>query len=255
LSATADIQEPGPVWICPVCRKPLLIREGSFQCINRHSYDISSYGYVNLLLANRKHSRVPGDSKEMTAARKKFLSSGYYSPLAGKITEIIQKRVDQKRSLPLIILDAGCGEGYYLHYISGNDIINRSSVLCGIDVSKHAVKSASGKNRNIHFAVGNIFDLPVPDKSADILINIFSPFSEPELNRVLADNGIIISVTPGSHHLEGLKKILYEEPHLHDEDYTGPDSPVESYTEKLSYEIELNDREAVLPSENDTLIS
>ena len=44
------------ILICPKCRKPLVEENGVFRCENRHSYDKAREGYVNLVLANQKHS-------------------------------------------------------------------------------------------------------------------------------------------------------------------------------------------------------
>ena len=59
---------------CPVCGEksgnpPLLTRDGnSLRCPKNHCFDISSKGYVNLLLSQHKNVKDPGDSKEMAAA-------------------------------------------------------------------------------------------------------------------------------------------------------------------------------------------
>ena len=66
---------------CPICAAPL-IREGrAYRCSNGHSYDIAREGYVHLLPPNKKHSKAPGDDKDMVAARVRFLGAGYYEPL------------------------------------------------------------------------------------------------------------------------------------------------------------------------------
>lgn len=79
----------GCIFTCPACSSPLLRDGRSFICINNHRYDISKEGYVNLLLANQKQSREPGDSKEMLDARKSFLEKGYYKPLARSVVSAI----------------------------------------------------------------------------------------------------------------------------------------------------------------------
>ena len=58
--------------ICPKCRKPLILKDRSFCCEDRHSYDLAKSGYVNLVLGNTKTS---GDSKEMVKARSEFLNA------------------------------------------------------------------------------------------------------------------------------------------------------------------------------------
>ena len=92
---------------CPICRAPLTREEKTYTCPNRHCYDISKEGYVNLLPANRKHAKDPGDDKGMTDARNRFLEGGYYSPLREQLCRLIVER------RPETLLDSGCGEGYY----------------------------------------------------------------------------------------------------------------------------------------------
>ena len=50
--------------VCPKCQKLLKKVNNSYLCSNNHCYDISKDGYVNLLLANQKHSTQPGDDIE-----------------------------------------------------------------------------------------------------------------------------------------------------------------------------------------------
>ena len=65
---------------CPICQAPLLREDRVYRCENRHNFDISKEGYTHLLPPNQKHSAAPGDDKGMAAARRDFLSKGYYSP-------------------------------------------------------------------------------------------------------------------------------------------------------------------------------
>jgi len=64
--------------------------------------------------------------------------------------------------------------------------------------------------------VAGIYNLPVADKSVDILLNIFAPFDESEFGRVLKNKGSIISVSSGAHHLYEFKKLLYDKVYLND---------------------------------------
>lgn len=96
--------------LCPVCGKSLQTDEKNWQCDAGHSFDVARQGYVNLLTVDKKHSLHPGDTREQVAARKAFLDRGYYTPIAETLKEILQKEQ------PASILDAGCGEGYYMTY-------------------------------------------------------------------------------------------------------------------------------------------
>ena len=96
------------VYICPVCGRPLVKTYKVMRCENNHSYDISSKGYVNLLGPGKS---VRGDDADMVAARRRFLNSGSYDALRVGICKVLEK-------IPFeLLLDAGCGEGYYTKQI------------------------------------------------------------------------------------------------------------------------------------------
>ena len=61
------------LFLCPICGQQLQREKGRYVCPLRHSYDIASAGYVHLLPANKKHSLIPGDDKQMAAARMRLL--------------------------------------------------------------------------------------------------------------------------------------------------------------------------------------
>jgi len=88
------------IFICPVCGSPLSREDRLYRCGSSHTYDISKEGYVNLLLANQKHSREPGDSKEMLEARRSFLNKGYYKPLARSGASLIIKYRNRSIRMP-----------------------------------------------------------------------------------------------------------------------------------------------------------
>ena len=94
--------------LCPVCGQPLTMEKPAWHCDTGHSFDVARQGYVNLLTVDRKHSKQPGDSTAQVEARRAFLSAGYYAPMAARLAEIVAGE------RPRTILDAGCGEGYYL---------------------------------------------------------------------------------------------------------------------------------------------
>lgn len=54
--------------ICPKCQESL-VRDIDYHCVNNHHFDIAREGYVNLVLANQKHSRNPGDNAESLKSR------------------------------------------------------------------------------------------------------------------------------------------------------------------------------------------
>ncbi len=196
--------------ICPVCRSELKENSVSLVCANGHAYDIAKQGYVNLLPVNKKHSNVPGDSKEMILSRRSFLESGYYDCFASKLAEIII--IHTNHSQKLSVLDVGCGEGYYDGFLTKKlDKLKINYEFYGTDISKEAVKAASGKYKNVSYAVASNFSLPFKDKSFDIIINIFSPMAESENCRLLKENALYIYAVPGPDHLIQIKETIYDD--------------------------------------------
>ena len=208
-------------FLCPVCSQPLTIKERSYVCKNRHSFDISAKGYVNLLPANKKRSANPGDDKGMVMARNNFLSLGYYSHLKDSLGELCDKYSGNNVN----ILDCGCGEGYYTQGVyEALENSGKMANIQGIDISKDAVALAAKRMPEGQFAVASSFHLPVADKSADILIICFSPLAVKEFNRVLKKKGIFLYVVPAPKHLWQLKEALYETPYenpMKEEQYEG----------------------------------
>jgi 23S rRNA (guanine745-N1)-methyltransferase len=143
------------------------------------------------------------------------------------------------------ILDAGCGEGYYTDYISKNRSINKSAEIYGIDISREGIKTASKRNSTISYAVAGIYNLPVLSRSVDSLLNIFAPFSEAEFSRVIKDNGTIISVAPGAHHLYEFKKNLYDDVYFNDEEFKLPERFHITETIRVKYELNVHNKEDI----------
>lgn len=189
------------IFICPKCKTPLFDEGNSLFCQNRHCFDKSKYKYVNLLLQNG--GQTHGDNKLMIKSRKSFLDKGYYSHLRVALCQSINKYLSSG-----VILDAGCGEGYYL-----DGLLGTSFELYGIDISKDALIYASKRQTKIQTAVASVYSMPVADNSCDAVLSVFSPFAREEFLRVLKDNGYLFSVIPGALHLIDLKRAVYETPY------------------------------------------
>ncbi|MBE6829144.1 MAG: methyltransferase domain-containing protein, partial [Ruminococcaceae bacterium] len=199
------------IFTCPVCGEKLDRLAKAYVCKNGHSYDLAGEGYVHLLPPNKMHAKVPGDNQEMTASRRRFLESGAYRLFSDKLDELVRA---YSRTKSPIILDAGCGEGYYTGRLR-EDLFSHGFApqVFGFDISKFAVKAAAKKYKAISFAVASSFGIPVSDGAADLVLDVFAPVVESELNRVLKPGGILILAVPGRRHLYGLKEILYDDPY------------------------------------------
>ena len=154
---------------CPVCGAPLSREERVYRCPAGHSYDIAREGYTYLLPPNQKHSAAPGDDREMAAARRDFLSKGYYNPLLNTLCSIILAHTSPEP----VILDAGCGEGYYTAGIHHALLeAGRRPQMAGTDISKFILRTAAKRDRDIAFAVASSYHLPVADEHVDVLLDL-----------------------------------------------------------------------------------
>lgn len=197
---------------CPICGQALTREEGRYTCPAGHSFDTAKEGYVNLLPANRQHSKAPGDDGEMIAARSVFLGGGWYQPLQLKLCQLIQ----ETSSPSPVLLDVGCGEGYYTAAAAAV-AARKGGRTAGIDLSKAAVKRAAKRCREGEFAVASAYHLPVGNAAVDILVDCFSPLAAEEFARVLRPGGLFLYVVPGPLHLWELKEVLYDTPYENQE--------------------------------------
>lgn len=194
-------------FLCPLCRTPLTKEFNSLKCQKNHCFDISKYGYVNLLTKGGKKGH--GDDKIMVNARRSFLSKDYYGHLKTALCKEITKYIKPNTA----ILDSGCGEGYYTAGIINAAADFPNIRLYGIDVSKEALKLASKSCPGASFAAASAYCLPVEEKSIDILTSVFAPLASEEFQRVLKNDGIFITVIPLENHLFSLKKAVYDTPY------------------------------------------
>jgi 23S rRNA (guanine745-N1)-methyltransferase len=237
------IVEPNILYVCPVCGGPLQLHLSgkSYACQNQHSFDVAREGYLNLLPVQYKHSKEPGDSKQMMIARREFLEAGFYEPMAKAVAMMID--ANKTKSQGLRLLDLGCGEGYYSRKIALYCNTSEQIVLHGIDIAKFAVAAAAKKQTNARFIVASSNRLPYPDQYFDFVLRVFAPSDDNELKRVLKSSGHLLTVTPGPRHLWQLKEFIYAEVKEH-----APESPVPQGFERLaaqriSYKITPNPRQ------------
>ena len=200
---------------CPICGLPLEREEKRYICPKNHCYDVAKEGYVNLLPANKKHAKDPGDDKDMVAARTRFLEGGHYAPLRDALATLVSEKK------PATLLDSGCGEGWYTAGVC--EALCRNGLnahVAGVDLSRSALKKAARRTDGAEFAVASVYHLPVADHSVDLLLNCFSPLALEEFRRVLRPGGAFLYVVPGAKHHWELKQVLYENPYENAEEET-----------------------------------
>lgn len=221
---------------CPLCAAPLEDAPTVFRCPSGHAFDKAREGYTNLLPANQKHSKAPGDDKGMSAARRAFLDKGWYKPLRDALCRLA---VDLAGPSPTV-LDAGCGEGYYTAGVHESLLAaGKSPRTAGIDISKFSIQKAAKRYPGIAFAVASAYRMPIADQCAGLLLNVFSPLALEEFRRVLKPGGIYLYVVPAANHLWELKEVLYSHPYPNEEKET----PYEGFTYReiipIAYRIHL----------------
>ena len=227
------------LFVCPKCKSKLAkTPDNRAVCEAGHSFDRAKEGYYNLLLGNG--GGVHGDNKDMVLARRTFLGSGAYQPLAERISDTVSRYAEQGS----VILDAGCGEGYYTDAVAKRASALGASVI-GFDISRDAVKFAAKKNPNLSLVVASSYDMPLSDGGVDILINVFSPLAIEETRRALRVGGKFIMAIPDENHLFGLKSVLYERPYKN----TVADSALDGFKligeEKIRYTLTLDTAEKI----------
>ena len=233
--------QPFDQLICPLDKQPLHLNERTWGCENGHSYDVAKQGYVNLLPVQNKRSKDPGDSKAMVQARRKYLEEGHYLPLARALADIVLEQGDQT------LLDAGCGEGYYLRYLVEQAEQKETELsVAALDISKWAVQAAAKQDKRLSWMVASNNAIPLADNSVDTILCVFGFPIEAEFKRVLKPGGRLIIVDPALNHLTELKAIIYAELKNKSETLpiTGLDYELTS-EQRLNFQVELNNNESI----------
>ncbi|WP_018404208.1 putative RNA methyltransferase [Marinobacter gelidimuriae] len=207
--------------ICPLDGQPLLMQQNSWRCANGHSFDNARQGYVHLLPVQNKRSLAPGDSKEMVAARQRFLNAGHYQPIAAAVVQAVAETVNTQGEgietqpgikEPFACLDAGCGEGYYLRQLEaclpGRKHEQQLS-LVGLDIAKPAVLAAAKQSKTTRWLVASNANIPLADGSLGCILSLFGFPVYPEFRRVLRPGGRVMVVDAGPDHLRELREVIY----------------------------------------------
>ena len=201
--------------VCPLDGLALGGDGGTRRCASGHSYDRAREGYWNLLVAQHKASRDPGDTAEMVQARKRVLDSGLFAPLTDGLAEVVLSLAAEAPSRETCrVVDAGCGEGYHLQRLAG--LAAQSGQpglleLAGADVSKWAVKAAARRTAPVTWVVANNRRLPFAAGSIDIILCVFGFPVWDGFRLALRRGGRVVMVDPGPDHLVELREVIYPE--------------------------------------------
>lgn len=156
-------------------------------CSNRHSFDLARSGYINLLQPQDRRSRQPGDTAQAVLARRRLHDAGVTQPFLQAITELLSVTPDD------IILDAGCGEGFYL----GSLAAAGGCQALGIDISIPAIDSAARRYPGCEWIVANADRfVPCGDRGFSKVISITARMNAKEFSRVLQPDGRLLVAIP-----------------------------------------------------------
>lgn len=222
-----------------MCGAALFVKEKSYACSQGHSFDIAKQGYVNLLLG--RNAATHGDNALMITARTRFLSSGYYIHLAQALADAVARYATED----CVLLDIGCGEGYYTEYAS-KALEKTGCRIYAFDISKNAVKATAKRHLGATLFAASAYAMPIADGGVDIATLFFSPFCREELLRVLKQNGVLIMAYPGKRHLWGLKCAIYDLPYENSPENTEIEGFQLLESVNISEEILLPDHESIM---------
>jgi 23S rRNA (guanine745-N1)-methyltransferase len=175
--------------LCPVrdCHQPLAREERRVFCPRGHSFDVARSGYINLLQPQERRSKKPGDTTAATAARRRLHDRGVTGALLSAIAGTMQAHPAD------VVLDAGCGEGFYL----GSLARETGCAGYGIDISIPAVDAAARRYPECEWIVGNADRLvPYADGSFSVVLSITARTNPSEFRRVLRDDGRLVVAVP-----------------------------------------------------------
>jgi len=197
---------------CPIDGLPIDAHGAQRRCAAGHSFDMAREGYCNLLVVQHKASRDPGDSKDMVAARRRYLEAGHFQPIADHVFNAVRKCVTAGDDGAFDVVDAGCGEGYYLDRLARLAAASPEPGtlgLAGIDVSKWAVKAAARRKAPVTWLVANNRTPPFLAGSVDLVLCLFGFPVWEGFKKTQKPGGHVLLVDPAADHLFELREIIY----------------------------------------------
>lgn len=170
---------------CPVrdCRRVLQRDSRRVHCALGHSFDVARSGYINLLQPQDRRSKHPGDSAKVVAARRRLHDRGVTGPLLRGIVEAASVASGDA------VLDAGCGDGFYL----GSLAAKTGCEGHGVDISIPAIDAAARRYPECAWIVANADRfIPYEDASLSWVLSITGRMNGSEFRRVLRDGGRLL---------------------------------------------------------------
>ena len=190
---------------CPQCGGALALDAAqSLICPQRHTFDLSARGYVNLAPSHDQQA------EKYTAAlfdsRARVFADGFYTHVADALASAVSGHMpaaDGARA-PLV-LDVGCGEGYYARVLAAR---LPAATVAGVDLSRDAVLYAARQAPAQNWFVGDLTRLPFATGAAAALVDVLTPADYREFARVLAPHGLLYKVIPADDYLAEIRQAV-----------------------------------------------
>lgn len=176
---------------CPACSEVLTRKGDDFACAKGHRLNVNRKGCLNVL-SQQADSCYDAD---LFTARNRVFQAGCYDAVINAIASLLPDGAHR-------LLDAGCGDGWYL-----NALLSRHEGWCGagIDISRDAIFQATNHPCTALWVVGDLRRLPFADGSFTAVLDVLTPANYDEFRRILAPEGLLIKVYPGSGYLQELR--------------------------------------------------
>jgi len=175
--------------LCSVrdCRLALTRDGRRLLCPRGHSFYVARSGYVNLLQPQDRRSKEPGDTIAAVAARRRLHDRGVTEPLLHAVSEVLNASPGDR------VLDAGCGDGYYLGSLARQVGFDAH----GVDISIRAVNAAAQRYPENEWVVANADRfIPYADGAFSLVLSITARMNKGEFRRVLKDDGRLLVAVP-----------------------------------------------------------
>ncbi|MBE5803955.1 MAG: methyltransferase domain-containing protein [Clostridiales bacterium] len=184
---------------CPVCGGDLNRSGDDFACGAKHRVNVNRKGCLNFL-------STPVDScydAALFQARRRVFAAGCYRAVADALEEMLPQGVHR-------LLDAGCGDGWYL-----NALLMKHDDWqgAGVDISRDAILQATDQPCTALWCVGDLRKLPFRDGAFTAILDVLTPANYDEFRRVLAPEGMLLKVYPGSGYLWEIRAARGMEPY------------------------------------------
>ena len=137
-----------------------------------------------------------GRHRDAVAGRRRLHDLGVTQPLLDAIGDLAAATRDD------IVLDAGCGDGFYLGTLAGKSGFDAH----GVDISTAAVDSAARRYPGCEWIVANADRfVPYADGSFSLILSITARMNSGEFRRVLKDCGRMLVAIPAPDDLVELR--------------------------------------------------